>query len=69
MPLTTSGQYESALPAALRPSGFDSAVAGDISKMDTVYSDLVESQTLLEHQNAALEETPTLYRQCAGGDD
>lgn len=63
MPVTTSGQFETALPAALLPSGFDSAVAGEdawievISKMDTVYSDLVESQTLLEHQNAALEET------------
>ncbi|KAB1082995.1 PAS domain S-box protein [Neorhizobium galegae] len=63
MPVTASGQFETALPAALRPSGFDSAVAGEdawievITKMDTVYSDLVESQTLLEQQNAALEET------------
>lgn len=63
MPVTTSGQFETASPAALRPSGFDSAVAGEdawievITKMDTVYSDLVESQTLLEQQNAALEET------------
>ncbi|MGR9159755.1 sensor histidine kinase [Rhizobium leguminosarum] len=63
MSATTSGQFGIALPAALRPSGFDSAVAGEdawievITKMDTVYSDLVESQTLLEQQNAALEET------------
>ncbi|WP_064697641.1 sensor histidine kinase [Rhizobium aegyptiacum] len=63
MPIDTSGQFETALPSALRPPGFDGAVAGEdawievITKMDTVYSDLVESQTLLEQQNAALEET------------
>ncbi len=50
-------------PLGPRPAVFDSNASGEdawievISKMDSVYSDLVESQTLLEQQNAALEET------------
>lgn len=49
--------------AAHRPAVFEGNASGEeawievISKMDSVYSDLVESQTLLEQQNAALEET------------
>jgi two-component system sensor histidine kinase HupT/HoxJ len=44
------------------PAGFEPQAAGEeawievIHKMDAVYCDLVESQTKLEHQNAALEE-------------
>lgn len=52
-----SGRSRSALPA-----GFEPQAAGEdawievIHKMDAVYCDLVESQTQLERQNAALEE-------------
>ena len=50
-------------PPALRPDAFAPDAKGEeawievISKMDSVYADLIESQTLLEQQNAALEET------------
>lgn len=53
-----------AIPPVLKalPSGFQPAAGGEdawievIHKMDAVYCDLVESQTQLEKQNAALEE-------------
>ena len=48
--------------STVRPAAFAAGVSGEeawievISKMDSVYADLVESQTQLERQNAALEE-------------
>lgn len=59
-----SGNAIARMGAPLRalPSGFEPTAAGEdawievIHKMDAVYCDLVESQTQLERQNAALEE-------------
>lgn len=54
--------YTQDRPAA-RPDAFAPEAKGEeawievISKMDSVYADLIQSQTLLEQQNAALEET------------